>query len=145
MFYSASEMQFRTAFRVNRSSFQAFKSILLVRARTVSCSRRGGSQLSVEFQLSDILFRVGHYGNACSVNAVEDLFGVSVGGVIKSTRRVIKALASVAPQHIRWPNTQRRASLSAYAAERFRFDDCIRATDGTTFPLAYQPALHPWP
>jgi len=144
VFYSASEKQFRTAFRVNRSTFQALKSVLLVRARAAFCRRRGGSQLSLDLQLAVTLFRVGHYGNACSVDAVADLFGVSVGGVIKSTRRVVKALAGVAPQHIRWPNTQRRAGLSMYAAEKFGFDGCIGATDGTTFPLAYQPALHPW-
>jgi len=78
------------------------------------------------------------------VSAVAELLGVSVGGVIKSTRRVMKALASVAPQHIRWPNTQRSASLSEYEAERFGFDGSIGATDETTFPLSYQPALHPW-
>jgi len=43
VFYSASEMQFRTAFRVNRSTFQALKSILLLRALAASCRRRGGA------------------------------------------------------------------------------------------------------
>jgi len=145
VFYSASEKQFRTAFRVNRSPFQALKRVLLVRARAAFGRRRGGSQLSLDLQLAIItLFRVGHYGNACSVDAVADLFGVSVGGVIKSTRRVVRELAGVAPQHIRWPNTERRAGLSMYVAEKFGFDGCIGATGGTTFPLAYQPALDPW-
>jgi len=118
VFYSASEKQFRPAFRVNRSTFQALKSILLVRARAAFCRRRGGSQLSFDLQLAVTLIRVGHYGKTCSVDAVAELFGLSVGGVIKSTRRVVKALAGVAPQHIRWPKTQRRAGLSMYAAEK---------------------------
>jgi len=81
----------------------------MVRARAALCRRRGGSQLSLDLQLPVTLFRVSHYGKACSVDAVADLFGVSVGGVIKSTRLVVKALAAVSPQHIRWPNTQRSA------------------------------------
>ena len=144
VFYSASEKQFHTVFRVNRSTLQALKSILLARTRAAFCRRRGGGQPSLDLQLAATVFRVGHYGNACSVDAVADLFGVSVGGVIKSTRRVVKALAGVSPQHIRWLNTQRRACSSMYVAEKFGCAGCIGATDGTTFPLAYQPALHPW-
>ena len=144
VFYSASEKQFRTALRVNRSTLQALESVLMVRARAALCRRRGGGQLSLDLQLPVTQFRVGYYGKACSVDAVADLFGVSVGGVIKSTRIVVKALAGVSPQHIRWPNTQRSACSSMYAAETFGFDGCCSATDGTTFPLAYQPALHPW-
>ena len=98
----------------------------------------------MDLQLAVTLFRVGRFGNARSVDAVADLFGISVGGVIKSTRRVAKALAGVAPQNIRWPNTQRRAGLSIFVAEKLGFDGCIGAMDGTTFPLAYQPVLHPW-
>ena len=138
-FYSASEKQFRTAFRVNRSkaSFWCARAPLSVAAGV-------GGQPSLDLQLAVTLFRVGHYGNACSVYAVSDLFAVPVGGVIKSTRRVVNALTGVAPQHIRWQNTQRRAGLSMYAAETFGFAGCIGATDGATFLLAYQPALHPW-
>ena len=117
---------------------------LRTHARPAFSHHRGGAQLNLELQLAITLFRLGHYGNACSVDAVADLFGVSVGAVIKSTRRVVKVLAGAAPQHIRWPNAQRRAALSAFGAEKHGFEQCIGATDGTTFPLAYQPALQPW-
>jgi len=83
-------------------------------------------------------------GNACSVDAVADLFGVSVGAIIKSTRRVAKALSMIAPEHIKWPSRSCRAASSRFAADGYGFQGCIGATDGTTFPLAYQPALHPW-
>ena len=65
-----------------------------------------------------------------------DLFEVSVGPVVKSSRRVGKVLVSLEPVHIRWPNVQRREHLSDHAASKFRFQGCIGATDGTTFPLA---------
>jgi len=139
VFYSASEKQFRTAFRVNRS-----KAPFWCARAPLSVAAGVGGQPSLDLQLAVTLFRVGHYGNACSVYAVSDLFAVPVGGVIKSTRRVVNALTGVAPQHISWQNTQRRAGLSMYAAEKFGFAGCIGATDGATFLLAYQLALHPW-
>jgi len=37
-----------------------------------------------------------------------------------------------------------RAALSAFVAEKYDFQHCMWATDGTTFPLVYQPALQPW-
>jgi len=144
VFYSASEERFRNHFRVSRSTFLTLKNLLLTRARPVISCRRGGAQVKLELQHAITLFHLGHYGNACSVDAVADLFGVSVGAVIESTRRGVKVLAGAAPQHIRWPNAQRRATLSAFAAEKHGFQHCIGATDGTTVPLAYQPALQPW-
>jgi len=144
VFYSASEAQFQSAFRVSQTTFKAIKTSLLVHAPAGFCRRRGGDQLRLDRKLSIALFRMGHCGNACPVDAVAGLFGVSIGCVIKSTRRFVKALAGMAPHYIRWLDTRRRAGLARYAAEKFGFDSCIGATDGTTFPLAYQPALHPW-
>ncbi|KAK1861463.1 hypothetical protein I4F81_004047 [Pyropia yezoensis] len=72
------------------------------------------------------------------------MLGVSVGAVVKCTRRVIGALGAVAPQHVKWANARRRAGLSASAASKFGFDGCVGAADGTTFSLAYQPAFQPW-
>jgi len=78
------------------------------------------------------------------VHFVADLFGVSSGTVVKSTERVVKGLKRLAPSVICWPNTQRRAQQAEWAGSSYGFDNCIGATDGTTFPLAYQPALHLW-
>jgi len=108
VFYSASEERFHKHFRVSRSTFPTLKNLLLTRAPPVFSRRRGGAQVKLELPLAITLFRLRHYGNACSVDAVADLFGVSVGAVIKSTWRVLKVLAGAAPQHIRWPNAQRR-------------------------------------
>ena len=92
--------------------------------------------MKLEFQLAITLSRLGHYGNACYVDCVSDLFELSVGAYIKSTRRVVKVLLGAAPQHIRWPNAQRRAALSEFSAEKYGFQQLIGATDGKTFPLS---------
>jgi len=73
-----------------------------------------------------------------------DLFGVPVAAVIKTTRRVVKVNARAAAQRIRWPNAQRRAALFTLAADKYGLDECIGATDGKTFPLAYETSLQPW-
>lgn len=98
----------------------------------------------MEVQLAETLYCLGHDGNACSVGAVAELFSLSVGAVAKSTRRVVGTLAAVAPEHVRWPNAGRREELSDAAAGKYGFQCCFGAADGTTFPLAYQPASHPW-
>lgn len=144
VFYHESEERFRTHFRVIRSTFLVVKSSLLLHAESVLLRRRGGGQLQLDLQLSITLFRLGHYGNASAVDVVAVMFGVSVGAVIKCTRRVVTTLAGNAPQHVQWPDMRRRAALSSFAKEAYGFDWCIGATDGTTSPLAYQPALHPW-
>lgn len=42
-----------------------------------------------------------------------------------------------------WPDTAQRAKLASQAGAPYGISGCIRATDGTTLPLAYQRALHP--
>lgn len=78
------------------------------------------------------------------MEAVADVFGVSSGAVMKSTRRVLKGLNRLDPTHIVWPDSEKRQALSEWSGERCGFIGCIGATDGTTFLLAYQAALHPW-
>jgi len=140
----ASEQRFRTFFRVSRSTFSKLRDVLWAHARPIIRRRRGGAQLALDLQLAITLYRLGHYGNACSVDAVADLFSVSVGAVIKSIRRVVKALSMIAPEHIKWPSRSCRAASSRFAADGYGFQGCIGATDSTTFTLADQPALRPW-
>jgi len=123
VFLSASEERFRKHSRVNRSTFQTLKILLLTRARPVFSRQRGGAQLNLEFQLAITLASLGHYGNACSVACVSDLLGVSVGAVIKSTRRVVKVLLGADPQHILWPKVQRRAALSGFLQKSMAFSN----------------------
>lgn len=141
---NASEERFRGLFRMDRATFRATQSVLRSRSCAPFFSRRGRRHLSLDVQLAIALYRLGHYGDACSVEAVADMFGVSVGAVVKCTRRVIGALGAVAPRFVKWANARRRAELSESAASKFGFDGCVGAADGTTFPLAYQPALQPW-
>jgi len=104
--------------------------------------RRGAAQLPVSKQMATDLYRFGHYGNSSRVGAVADLFGVSSGIDVKSTRRVIRGLKRLAPTVTRWPDARHLAEQAAWAADSLGFETFIGATDGTTFSLAYQPALH---
>lgn len=86
------------------------------------------------------LYRLGHYVDACSVDAAADQINVSVRAVVKSIPRVIKALAALAHEHIKWPSAERRGSLSQCSANNYRINGFIGATDGTVRRLAYKPA-----
>jgi len=129
---------------MRRTTFAYVFSMLRAHAGGVFTSRRGTTQIRLDIKLTIALFRFGHYGNGSRVHFVADLFGVSSGTVVKSTERVVEGLKRLAPSVIRWPNTQRRAQQAEWAGSSYGCENCIGATDGTTFPLAYQPALHPW-
>jgi len=139
-----SEQRFRMYLRVSRSTFSKLEDVLWAHARASFRRRRGGGQLALDLQLALTVYQLGHYGNACSADAVADLFGVSVAAVIKSTRRVVKALSMIAPEHVKWPSRSCGAASSRFSADGYGLKGCIGATDGTAFPLAYQPALHSW-
>lgn len=134
---------YRGYMRMSRATFESVVSLLRCHAADVFVSRHGSCQLALEIQVALTLYRLGSYGNATRVEAVADLFGVSAGTVVKSTRRVIAGLQPSAPTLIVWPNSERSQKISDWAGNRFGFDGCIGATDGTTIRLAYQPALHP--
>jgi len=140
----SAEDKYRSYMRMSRTTFAYVLSMLRAHAGDVFKSRRGTTQIRLAIQLSIVLFRFGLYGNGSRVHFVADVFGVSSGTVVKSTERVMKGLKRLAPSVIRRPNTQRRAQQAEWAGSSYGFDNCIGATDGTTSPLAYQPALHPW-
>jgi len=139
----ATDDQYRSYMSIHRSNFDHVLSLLRCHEGQVFKSRRGVSELPLEKQLAIALYRFGHYGNSSRVDAVANLFGVSSGWEVKSTRRVVLGLKRLAPLKIRRQNAQRRAAAAEWAADTFGFENCIGATDGTTCPLAYQPALHP--
>jgi len=55
---------------------------------------------------------LGHYDNACSVEAE----AASVDDVVQRTRKVLRAFILLAPKHIMRPNVQRRELLSVCSA-----------------------------
>jgi len=136
--------QYRSYMRMRWTTFAYVLYMLCAHAADVSTSRRGTTQIRIDIQLSVALFRFGHYGNGSRVQFVAVLFDVSSGTVVRSTERVLKGRKRLAPSVIRWPNTERRAQQAEWAGSSYGFNNCTGATDGTNFPLAYQPALHPW-
>ena len=142
--FCATDDHHSSIMRIHPSDSDHALSLLPCHAGQVFKSRRGVSQLPLKKQLAIALYRFGHYGNSSRVDAVADLFGVSSGLVVKTTRRIVRGLKRLAPLEITWPNAQWRAVAADWAADNFVFQNCIGATDGTTVSLAYQPALHPW-
>lgn len=136
--------RYRGYMRMRRSTFDHVLGLLRSNAADLFVSRRGLSQLALEVQLALTLYGLGTYGHSARVEAVADLFGVSVGALVKSTRRVISGIKRLAPSCTVWPNADRRHDLSTWAGSRYGFDGSIGATDGITIPLAYAAALHAW-
>jgi len=130
--------------RVEPSTFSHLVSRLDSTAADVFNPPSGRPQLSVRVQLAIALFRFGHYGNAASVLLVAQRFGVSPGTVINATRRVMSAILRWEAVEIRWPTAIERQACARESEERYGFEGCVGAVDGTTIPFAYAPSVDPW-
>ena len=75
------------------------------------CFQSNG-QWPVACQLAVALFRLGHFGNAASVDAVAQWAGCSVSAVVNATRRIIMAFLPLHNQAIRWPNAHEKQEAS---------------------------------
>ncbi|PLW40055.1 hypothetical protein PCASD_11771 [Puccinia coronata f. sp. avenae] len=91
-------------------------------------------QLPVAHQLALTLERLGSCGNSASVGQFSRNLNVAAGTVIKVTRRVLEALVSLAPTFLKWPDSDRRAEISAVMKNE-GFEGCVGFVNGTTFPI----------
>jgi hypothetical protein len=101
-------------------------------------------QAPVRVQLAITLFRFGHFGNAASVEAIAQWAGVSVGLVVKATRRVIVAFITLHDQAIRWPNAQEKEAAKQAVEDMscFQWRNGFCMVDGTVIPLFAKPGHH---
>jgi len=101
-------------------------------------------QLPVETQLAIFLFRVGHYGNAASPEAIGHWAGVSPGTVANSTNRVMVALLALHDELIRLPTSEEKEVVKEWVAKKVcpEWRDGYLVVDGTKFPLFQRPGLH---
>ncbi|PLW26793.1 hypothetical protein PCASD_25768 [Puccinia coronata f. sp. avenae] len=95
-------------------------------------------QLPVAHQLALTLERLGSCGNSASVGQFSRNLNVAAGTVIKVTRCVLEALVSLAPTFLKWPDSDRRAEISAVMKNE-GFEGCVGFVDGTTFPIFQRP------
>jgi hypothetical protein len=99
------------------------------------------SQVPPIFQLAIYLYRMGHFGNAATPEKIGQWAGCSVGLVVKSTRRVIRAFADLHDRAVHWPSSveKREASdwIEAHSCRGWRPGYAM--VDGTLIPLFARP------
>jgi DDE superfamily endonuclease len=52
---------------------------------------------------------------------------------------VTKALCSVAPQYLKWPDEEEKQQIGKEMLQKYGFPHCVMIADGTLFPLAFEP------
>ena len=94
---------FRRNLRVSPSTFDAL--VVCLEDHPIFHNKsHTAQQYPIEIQLVIVPFRFGHDGNAASVKSSAQWAGVSVGMVVKVTRRVIIASLALHDEVIHWPS-----------------------------------------
>ncbi|KAK3830064.1 MAG: hypothetical protein JOS17DRAFT_677742, partial [Linnemannia elongata] len=136
---SEDEDYFKTAFRMNETQFDCI--VNLIKDASVFKSRGRKPQKPVADQLKVALHRFCHDGSLSSLNAVGRQLGVSVGSVVRYTRRCASALCSLKKDVVRWTTTEQEKSRIKRHLGKGRFSDAIGAVDGTMIPIFRAPTL----
>jgi hypothetical protein len=102
------------------------------------------SQFPVHLQLCVFLFCVGHYGNAASPKDTAQWAGVSIGGVIKCTDRVIVALLSHHDKVIHFSEADEKEHAKDFVEKQtcLEWHNGFLLADGTKFTFFQCPGLH---
>jgi hypothetical protein len=133
-------------FRQNlRTSPTTFDSLLkMIEGNPVFSNNSHVAQSPVDAQLAITLFRLGHDGNAASVDAVAQWAGVSSGTVVNCTRRVMVAFLALHDVAIRWPSEQEKEEAKEWVEKVSCSDwrDGFCMVDGTLVPLFKKPGNH---
>jgi hypothetical protein len=141
-FKEGDSLRFRRNLRVSPDTFDEL--VQRIADHHVFHNQSNCQQFPVEIQLAITLFRFGHDGNSTSVEAVAQWAGVSVGTVVKTTRRVIIAFLSLHDTVIRWPNEEEKEAakewVEAESCPSWRDGFCM--VDGTLIPLFEKPGHH---
>ena len=131
------EVRFHDEFRMTKASFSLI--CALIENHAVFRNSFNNTQVSVQKQLAVAVFRFGNDGNAASIGKTARKFGISEGSVELSTRRVIKALVSIEPEYLKWPNAGERQIISNRIFRASGFANCVGYVDGTLVKLAAKP------
>lgn len=127
---------FRHAMRTTPACFEAV--LRLIEDHPVFFSTSRNPPPSVEHQLAMTLERLGSNGNGASLTRISRYYKMSIGCVVTSTRRVVKAINDRGAGYLAWPDKDRREEISEVLAEN-GFPQCVGFVDGTTIPLHQKP------
>ncbi|KAF8578055.1 hypothetical protein K439DRAFT_1648881 [Ramaria rubella] len=135
---------FRSLLWVTLSTFDALLSKIQDHAVFQNNSEK--QQLPVNQQLAVVLYRLGHYGNAASMQKVGLWAGFGYGTVDKCTRRVLTAVCDEGFRRVvmKWPSEIQKAEASSWVESR----SCSGwrggwlMVDGTLVPLFARPGFY---
>ena len=134
--------RFRQNLRVSPTTFDSL--LEMVEGHAVFTNNSYVSQTPVDEQLGITLFRLGHNGNASSVDAVAQWAGVSAGTVVNCTRRVMIAFLALHDVAICWPSEEEKEEakewVESVSCHAWRDGFCM--VDGTLVPLFEKPGHH---
>ncbi|KAH8925397.1 hypothetical protein BT69DRAFT_1194251, partial [Atractiella rhizophila] len=110
--------KFRKAVRIDPISFQ--KLLKAIKHHPIFQNKSHNPQSPVRYQLAVLLHRLGHYGNAESLDSLSAIFGCSTGMIELCCFRVITAILlmpSLAKQSVFWPRPSSRKKYKEMAKE----------------------------
>ncbi|KAF9309011.1 hypothetical protein BG006_005207, partial [Podila minutissima] len=129
---------FYDAFRMTKPQFDFV--VNLIKNHSVFQKRWRKPQAPVEVQLKVALHRLTHDGSLSSLTAVGRQLGVSIGSVVRYTRRVSSALCAHVTNYIKWPTAEEKNTIKKHLGKG-NFNDVIGAVDGTMIPVFRAPAF----
>ncbi|KAF8584055.1 hypothetical protein K439DRAFT_1239494, partial [Ramaria rubella] len=135
---------FQSLLRVTPSTFDALLSKIQDHAVFQNNSEK--QQLPVNQQLAVVLYRLGHYGNATSMQKVGLWAGFGYGTVDKCTQQVLTAVCDEGFRRVvmRWPSEIQKAEASSWVESCSCSGWCggWLMVDGTLVPLFAQPGFY---
>jgi hypothetical protein len=134
--------RFRRNLRVSPDTFDSL--LEMIHGHSVFINNSHYSQTPVSSQLAITLFRLGHDGNAASVESVAQWAGVSAGTVVNCTRRTMIAVLTLHDSAIHWPSAEEKEEAKQWVEDAscpmWRDGYCM--VDGTQVVLFQKPGHH---
>lgn len=96
-------------------------------------------QRPVAYQLMAWLKYVGTEGSGASNLNQGNTFGIGSETADVYRKRVLAAMRNLSQQYIYWPNEEERRKIGLEIHKQYGFPHCVAITDGTIFPLAFEP------
>jgi hypothetical protein len=99
----------------------------------------GRRQRPVAHQLLTYLHYLGKQASGANNPSTRSRFGIGRGTAELYKRRCVKALLSLGPEAVSWPDKDERREIATRIEGNFHWVNCIGTVDGTLFPLTYAP------
>jgi hypothetical protein len=99
----------------------------------------GRRQRPVAHQLLTYLHYLGKQASGANNPSTRSRFGIGRGTTELYKKRCVKALLSLGPATVCWPDEDERKVIADRIEEEFHWVNCIGTVDGTLFPLTYAP------